>query len=91
MKMQRFVWCVVMSIISVMQSIRDALTAFTIKLENLKITAGLVGNQVCAWCLNLVCIVCLLLSRGGVVTVVERTCLPIGERSVCSVKLCVKC
>ena len=52
--MQRFVRCVIMSIISVMQSIRDALTAFTIKLENLKITAGMVGRQVCVLCLNLV-------------------------------------
>ena len=33
--------------LSVIQSVRDALTAFTLKLENLKIVAGLVGNQVC--------------------------------------------
>ena len=29
--------------------------------------------------------------RGGVVTAVEKMCLPIGERSVCSVKFFIKC
>ena len=42
--------------LSVIQSVRDALTAFTLKLENLKIVAGLVGNQVCVMCANIVCI-----------------------------------
>ena len=51
--MQRFVQCVTLNVTSVVQSIRDALTAFTIKLENLKITAGLVGRQVCVQCLIL--------------------------------------
>ena len=74
-----------------MQSIRDALTAFTLKLENLKITAGLVGNQVCPLCLSIVCIVCILLSRGGVVIAAGKMCLPIGERSVYSVKFFIKC
>ena len=50
------------ALLSVIQSIRAALTSFTLKLENLKIVAGLVGNQVCLLCVNIVCI---LLFRGG--------------------------
>ena len=44
------------ALLCVIQSIRAALTAFTLKLENLKIVAGLVGNQVCVLCVNIVCI-----------------------------------
>ena len=55
------------ALLCVIQSIRAALTAFTLKLENLKIVAGLVGNQVCVLC---VYIVCILLFRGGAKIVV---------------------
>ena len=53
------VMCYCVLKIGVIQSVRDALTAFTLKLENLKIVAGLVGNQVCVMCANIVCIMLL--------------------------------
>ena len=42
------------ALLSVIQSIRAALTAFTLKIENLKIVAGLVGKQVCLLYVNIV-------------------------------------
>ena len=47
------------ALLSVIQSIRAALTAFTLKIENLKIVAGLVGKQVCLLYVNIVCILLL--------------------------------
>ena len=53
--------------------------AFTLKLENLKIVADLVGRQVCV----MVCEQCVyFVIRGSVVTVVDRVCRPIEWRLV---------
>ena len=64
------------------------MTAFTLKLENLKIVSGLVGRQVCV----IVCEYCVyFVIRGDVEIAVERVYLVIGWRLVLCVLFVIEC